>query len=59
MSPQNSHAIILGTGDGDDPAVGQAFFYLVRPHLLTPSTGNYGHSSDNRERIPFSGDCIL
>jgi len=38
--------------DAATPAVGAAYFYLLRPKL-----GGYGLSSDGRPRAPASGDC--
>ncbi|HEV8375239.1 MAG TPA: hypothetical protein VGR38_03275 [Candidatus Polarisedimenticolia bacterium] len=55
--PQENWWFISGPADGETPPVGQAFFYLVRPRSLALGDETYGHSSDNRERAPFSGDC--
>ena len=49
--------LIQGPADGETPAVGEVFFYLVRSRSLALGDETYGHSSDNRERVPFSGDC--
>ena len=49
---------VTGPADPEIPLVGSVYFYLVRPRgLALPET--YGTSSDNQERVPFSGDCSL
>ncbi len=56
--PASALALYDGPHDTENPALGQAFFYLVRvngaPYLASP----YGFSSDNREEKPSSGDCV-
>lgn len=49
---------VIGPEDPEIPPVGSVYFYLVRPRgPVLPET--YGASSDNRERVPFSGDCFF
>lgn len=45
----------LGDEDGELPAAGRAFFYLVRYH--DGGTGSYGPSTRGFERVPGPGDC--
>ena len=43
--------------DDGTPAVGSAFFYVVR-YIHGPTTSEYGWSSENEPRIPGPGDCV-
>ena len=48
---------ITGPTHAQVPPVGGVFFYLVRSRSAALPNETYGYSSDNRERIPLSGDC--
>jgi len=56
--PANELSFYDGPHDTENPGFGQAFFYLVRvngaPYLASP----YGYSSDSRNEVPSSGDCV-
>ena len=48
----------LGSEDAEQPAVGQAFFYLFRGSAgLLAGPGSYGTSSAGEERLPSFGGC--
>ena len=54
--PQDRTFSITGPTDAEAPPVGSVYFYLVRS-VSTAVPETYGSSSDNRERLPSSGDC--
>lgn len=54
-SPDNE---TVGFEDVEEPIPGQVFFFLYRGSQgLLDGPGSYGDSSDDRQRIPASGDC--
>jgi hypothetical protein len=55
--PQANFWYVIGPADTQSPALGKAFFYLVRASGLPDGAMPYGYSSDGREEVPHAGDC--
>lgn len=56
LEDDSPDADTAGNEDTDVPGPGEAYYYLARFNAA-PGAGSYGGSSQNRDRVPASGDC--